>query len=67
MAHKVMTTTFTKAHDKPEVEMAIRYGDREELRQRGVDLERKPLVAHRPSAFPKEETCCKPPPGWTGR
>lgn len=67
MAHKVVTTTFQKAHDKPDVEMAIRYGDREELKKRGVDLEQRPVVAHKPSPFPKEETGCKPPPGWSGR
>lgn len=67
MAHRVMTTTFQKAHDKPDTEMAIRYGDRGELEQRGIDLHERPVVAHRPSAFPKEETGCKPPPGWSGR
>jgi len=67
MGHRVVTTTFQKAHDKPDVEMTIHYGDREELTQRGVDLEQKPVTAHRPSAFPKEETGCKPPPGWPGR
>ena len=67
MTHRVVNTTFQKAHDKPDVEMTIHYGDREELRQRGVDLEQKPVTAHRPSAFPKEETGCKPPTGWPGR
>jgi hypothetical protein len=67
MTHKTFTITFVKNNDRPDVEMAIRYGDKDELRQRGVDLDQRPVVAHTPSPFPKEEHGCKPPPGWSGR
>ena len=66
MGHRVVTTTFNRP-EKPAVEMAIRYGDRDELRQRGVDFDQRPVVAHKPSAFHKEEVGCKPPPGWQGK
>jgi len=66
MGHRVVGTTFNRP-EKPNVEMTVRYGDRDELRQRGIDFDQRPVVAHKPSAFPKEETGCKPPPGWPGR
>jgi hypothetical protein len=66
MDHRVVTTTFNRPA-KPAVEMTLRYGDREELKQRGVDFDQRPVAAHKPSAFPKEEVACKPPPGWSGR
>lgn len=62
--HKVQNTNFVRSN-MPDAELAIRYGDREELKQNGIDVEKKPTVARRPVPFPQEG--CKPPPGWTGR
>ena len=63
--HTVLTVTFERASNVPDETYEIRYADRKELERRGVDLKRKPVVARRPTAFPKE-TGCKPPDGWTG-
>jgi hypothetical protein len=63
--HKVQRVTFERATSKPAEVITIRYGDREELRQRGVDLAQKPKVVGPPTAFPAEDGC-KPPSGWSG-
>lgn len=63
--HRVSTVTFVRANETPDEIYEIRYADRSELERRGVDLKRKPVIANRPTAFPKE-TGCKPPEGWTG-
>ena len=62
--HRVQSTTFERASVTPEVEVMIRYGDRDELKKMGI-LE-KPVVAREPAAFPGDKNCA-PPAGWDGR
>ena len=63
--HKVQEVTFLKASDKPNEVITLRYGDRQELQQRGIDLSQKPQAAGPPDAFPAEGNC-KPPVDWNG-
>ena len=64
--HRVREVTFERASNTPDESFAIRYGDREELKRRGVDLVQKPSVAHKPDAFPGDKFC-SPPADWSGR
>lgn len=63
--HKVQRVLFERATNTPAEVITIRYGDRDELKRRGVDLSQKPQAAGPPSAFPAEDGC-KPPAGWSG-
>lgn len=63
--HRVTSALFEKATNVPAEVLTIRYGDRDELRRRGVDLAQKPVVAGEPSPFPAEQGC-QPPPNWKG-
>jgi hypothetical protein len=63
--HHVYNANFVRANETPDELYEIRYADRSELERRGVDLKKKPVIANRPTAFPKE-IGCKPPEGWAG-
>ena len=60
--HRVETVVFDR-QENPFAVLVLRYGDREELLERGVDMRRRPKV-HSPQAFPGKG--CKPPAGWRG-
>lgn len=62
--HRVTSTTFEKRSDKPDEVLEIQYDSREGLRRRGVDVSKKPTVAH-PRPFPGQRGC-RPPAGWHG-
>ena len=63
--HMVSEVTFTRQEPAYEV-LSIRYGTKEELIRRGIDLNQRPEVGRVPNPFPAEKGCA-PPPGWTGR
>jgi hypothetical protein len=62
--HRVTEVTFTRQEPAHEV-LSIRYGTKEELIRRGIDLNQRPEVG-RPNPFPADRGCV-PPPGWSGR
>lgn len=62
--HRVSEVTFTRQEPAHEV-LSIRYGTKEELIRRGIDLNQRPEVG-RPNPFPADRGCV-PPPGWSGR
>ena len=62
--HRVSEVTFTRQEPAHEV-LSIRYGTKEELIRRGIDLNQRPEVG-RPNPFPADKGCA-PPPGWAGR
>jgi hypothetical protein len=62
--HRVTEVTFVRQEPAHEV-LSIRYGTREELIRRGIDLNQRPEVG-RPNPFPADKGCA-PPPGWSGR
>lgn len=62
--HRVTEVTFTRQEPAHEV-LSIRYGTKEELIRRGIDLNQRPEVG-RPNPFPADRGCV-PPAGWTGR
>lgn len=61
--HLVREVAFKKATSQPLEVLSIGYGDREELRQRGIDLAQKPIVVGNRDPFPGEQGC-EPPAGW---
>ena len=63
--HRVTEVTFTRQEPAHEV-LSIRYGTREELMRRGIDLNQRPEMGRVPNPFPADKGCV-PPPGWTGR
>jgi len=64
--HRVRTTTFERASSIPTETLTIRYADRKELKDRGIDLDPRPITAYgEPNPFPKDQGC-KPPEGWRG-
>jgi hypothetical protein len=64
--HRVRTVNFEKASETPSAELVIRYGSKDDLKNRGIELDRRPVVAQRPTAFPGDRGCA-PPPGWSGK
>jgi hypothetical protein len=62
--HRVTEVTFTRQEPAHEV-LSIRYGTKEELIRRGIDLNQRPEVG-RPNPFPADRGC-EPPTGWAGR
>lgn len=62
--HRVTEVTFVRQEPAHEV-LSIRYGTKEELIRRGIDLNQRPEVG-RPNPFPADRGCV-PPTGWAGR
>ena len=63
--HRVQTSSFEKASDKPAEILTIYYDTRDGLFNRGVNLNKITEVA---SPFPNEKLdgYCTPPEGWNG-
>jgi hypothetical protein len=61
--HAVKSEEF-KHVEKPACILVVRYDDRAGLKARGVRMHKsRPRIA---VPFPKEQSGCKPPPGWQG-